>query len=994
MRVIKKNTLLGQLLIALLLIIGHCPIASSKEYFQQKVNYRISVTLNDSIHELSAYEEVQYTNNSPDTLRVLYFHLWPNAYSDNDTPLAKQIFSFSGTQKLFKDPELRGFIDSLEFRVDDLPVSWELLPDQPDICEIRLSNPLLPGGEILITTPFHVKIPRGVTSRLGHIDQTYQITQWFPKPAVYDRNGWHPLSYLDQGEYYSEFGDFDVRITLPKHYTVAASGDLQDSTELARLDSLAADTDWKSIRMLGKTKHIPLSTTTKTLHYRGENMHDFAWFADKQFNVMKEKIKLPESDKEITTWVMLTARQSRLWQKALIYTNQAIMDFSRLIGDYPYNSFTLVQSPLSAGLGMEYPGLAVIGPTKNAWTLENVITHEMAHSWFYGALGFNERRFPFLDEGLSSSYEDRQMKLNHPDKKLWEIMLKSEKQAKFLHADELPAEALQELQWLIPARNNSEQPLNLPSTDYNRSNYGQMIYTKASMGFTYLRAYLGDSLFDIGMRDFYRQWRFRHPGPDDLRTAFEKYTSKELSWFFDDFICTTKRIDYQIVKISNQQLLVKNRGEMVSPLMIAGLSDDSICFEKWIDGFPGERWIEIPKGDYSEIKIDPHHIMPERFRLNNNIRTSGLFPKSNPVQPQLLAGVEDPEKIPLMYIPLVNWTRENGLMAGMALYNGLITPKPVEYLAIPFYSFNQSKLAGFGKISYHFTPYNNLIRMATFTLQGTQFGAPGNQDYRKVMAGLDIHFRKNRSTNSFQHSIHGRFTLASGLNQVLIPQQAKMNRYIQFGYNFEKDSPVNPFQLLASFEAGASFSKIALDFNYRQSYSGRDKGLDIRFFAGTILKKSGSNSFHSLAPAGRSGRELYLYEGIYPDRFAVFPSSFLSRQITLSEGGLVSPVNHVLGYSKWLLSVSLTSSLPGILSKTGIKPFANVLFNDHRLSTRYNSPLFFEAGFKAGISSVFEIYLPLLVSNNIQSVTGPVKERVRFVINLDISKQSKAIIEN
>ncbi len=143
MRVIKKNTLLGQLLIALLLIIGHCPIASSKEYFQQKVNYRISVTLNDSIHELSAYEEVQYTNNSPDTLRVLYFHLWPNAYSDNDTPLAKQIFSFSGKQKLFKDPELRGFIDSLEFRVDDLPVSWELLPDQPDICEIRLSNPLL-----------------------------------------------------------------------------------------------------------------------------------------------------------------------------------------------------------------------------------------------------------------------------------------------------------------------------------------------------------------------------------------------------------------------------------------------------------------------------------------------------------------------------------------------------------------------------------------------------------------------------------------------------------------------------------------------------------------------------------------------------------------------------------------------------------------------------------------------------------------------------------
>ena len=989
---IKKYILPGQLLWTFFIFIGYCPITTSQGYFQQEVNYRINVTLNDSLHELSAYEEVQYTNHSPDTLRVLYFHLWPNAYSNNDTPLAKQLFSFNGKQKLFKDPELRGYIDSLEFRVDDHPVSWELLADQPDICEIKLNSPLLPGGEILITTPFHVKIPKGVTSRLGHIGQTYQITQWFPKPAVYDRDGWHPISYLDQGEYYSEYGDFDVRITLPDNYTVGASGELQDSTELARLDTLAADTNWKSIRMLGKAKRVSLSTATKTLYYRGENMHDFAWFADRQFNVMKGKIKLPGTGREVTTWVMLTARQSRLWQKALIYTNQAIMDFSHLIGDYPYNSFTLVQSPLSAGLGMEYPALAVIGPTKNARTLENVITHEIAHSWFYGALGFNERRFPYLDEGLSSSYEERVMKDKYPDRKLWEIMLKTEKQAKFLHADKLPAEALQELQWLIPARNNSEQPLDLPSTDYNRFNYGQMIYAKASMGFTYLRAYLGDSLFDAGMRDFYRLWQFRHPGPDDLRTAFEQQTPKELDWFFDDFIGTTKRIDYHIVKIKKQQLLVKNRGEMVSPLIIAGLSGDSICFEKWIDGFTGERWIEIPKGDYSEIKIDPHHVMPERFRLNNNIRTSGLFPKSDPVQLQLLAGIEDPEKVPLMYIPLVNWNRENGLMAGVALYNGVITPKPVEYLVMPFYSFNQSKLAGFGKISYHFTPYNNLIRMATFTLQGTQFGAPGNRDYRKLMAGLDIQFRKNRSTNPIQHSIHGRFTVASDLNQVLFPQRATMNRYIQFGYNFEKASLVNPFHLLVSFDAGATFSKTALDFNYRQSYSGRDKGLDIRIFAGAVLNNSSSNSLHSLAPAGRSGRELYIYDGIYPDRFAVFPGSFLSRQITFSEGGLVSPVNHALGYSKWLLSLSLTSSLPGILSKTGIKPFANVLLNDHGLSNLYNSPLFFEAGFKAGIPNIFEIYLPLLVSSNIQSVTGPVKERIRFVISLDISKQRKAIL--
>lgn len=976
----------SQAILAILIFFGHCQTASSQVYFQQEVNFNINVSLNDTLHTLSAFEKIEYINNSPDTLHFIYFHLWPNAYSDNKTPLAKQIFAFKGKQKLFKDNELSGYIDSLDFKVNDASVKWNFLPNQTDICKIMLNEPLLQSDTIFISTPFHVKIPKGVTSRLGHIDQSYQITQWFPKPAVYDRTGWHPISYLDQGEFYSEFGCFDVSITLPQNYIVGATGNLQNVAEIEMLDSLAADITWKSIKMLGKVKHKPSSQQTKTLRFTGKNMHDFAWFADKQFNVMKGKVILPESGKEVTTWIMFTARQSRLWRNALLYTNHAITEFSNLIGDYPYPEFTLVQSALSAGLGMEYPGLAVIGLTKDAYSLENVITHEIGHSWFYGALGFNERRYPFLDEGLTSTYENRVMTDKYPEKKAWELILKKEKQAKFFQMEKMPAERMQELEWLIPARNNTEQALDLPSTEYGRMNYGQMIYNKTSMGFRYLRAYLGDSVYDASIRDFYKQWKFRHPLPDDLRTAFELHTSRNLSWFFDDFISTTKRLDYKIEKIDNKQLIVKNNGKMVSPLFIAGLKGDSVCFEKWIDGFSGSQRIEIPKGDYTEIKIDPNHVMPELFRLNNNIHTSGIFPKADPVQAQLLFGIEDPEKIPLMYIPAVNWNYENGFMAGMALYNGLITPKPIEYLVMPLYSFHNSKLAGFGKISYNITPYNHFIRKATFTFQGTQFGAAGNQNYRKLLAGVNINFRQNPTNNPFQHSIYSRFALASNLYQIRNEENADLNPYFQIGYNLQNSRLVNPYKLLVSFESGTTFSKTALDFNYRQSYNGKENGLELRLFAGAMLKNTVSNSLYSLAPSGRSGREQYLYEGTYPDRFGEFGTSFLSRQMTASEGGLVSPINDVLGYSQWLVSLSLSSSLPGILSKTGIKPFVNILLNDHGLSTTYKSPFFFEAGLKAGISNIFEIYVPLLISNNIQSITGLFKDRIRFVINLDISK--------
>ena len=982
-------TKLKQLLLICLMIIGVFPKLSSQGYFQQKANYTIDVKLNDKCHELSAFEKVQYINNSPDTLQFLYFHLWPNAYSSNKTDLAKQLFSIKGKERLFNDPELRGYIDSLNFRVNDLQVQWNYVSNQPDICKIILNKPLLPSDTLIITTPFHVKIPKGITSRLGHIGESYQISQWYPKPAVYDNNGWHQMPYLDQGEFYSEFGSFDVRITLPENYIVGATGNLQNKQELEVLDKLAADTTWKKTAKYGRANFPISSTQTKTLRYTMNNIHDFAWFADKRFHVLKSKVILPKSGKEVTTWLMFTNQQSGLWKNAIPYINNAIIDFSEWIGDYPYSSFTAVQSALTAGEGMEYPGITVIGLPKDAYSLDKVIAHEACHNWFYAALGSNERRFPFMDEGITTSYEVRYLTKRYPYKKLWENYLSNQKQAKFFHIDKMPIERMMELEWLVAARSNLEQPVNLTSTDYNAMNYNLMPYNKAAIGFNYLRAYLGDSLFDSIIHNYYRQWKFKHPQPDDLRNVFESHTDKDLSWFFDDFIGTTKRLDYKIVSMENSRLLVENSGELTSPLIIAGTNGDSICFKKWVNGFDGQKWIDIPQGNFTEIKIDPKHVMPELYRLNNNIRTSGIFPKVDPIQPQLLLSIEDPDKRSLMYIPAVNWNHENGFMMGLALHNGFVIPKPLEYFVMSFYTFNNSTLAGFGKISYNITPYNNLIRLAKVTLEGTQFGAPGNQNYHKLMAGLDINFRANKETNPIRQKIYGRYILASDLYQIENLENATMNSYLQFGYNLQKTSLVNPYNLLVSFESGTSFQKAAVDFNYKQSYTGRDNGLEIRFFAGAVLKNTSSNSFYALAPSGRSGRNQYLYEGTYPDRFGVFPTSFWSRQMTLSEGGLVSPVTEKLGYSKWLISLSLSSNLPGIAGRIGIKPFVNLLLNDHGLGTKYNSRFFGEAGLKAGLWNLFEIYVPLLVTENIQSMNGSITDRIRIVLTLDFFKQGE-----
>jgi hypothetical protein len=323
------------------------------------------------------------------------------------------------TKFYFAEDKDRGFIDSLDFKVNNVSLKWAYLKDTIDICKVQLSRPLLPGDTIQISTPFHVKIPSGKFSRLGHIGESYQITQWFPKPAVFDKDGWQYMPYIQQGEFYSEFGSFDVSITLPANYVLGATGDMIDGPE----EQLWLD------QKVEKTKRVvefnpydmsfpPSDTIFKTLRFTQTNIHDFAWFCDKRYHVLKSKVITPHTKKEVTTWVMFTNAEGELWKESLKYIDDAVYYYSLWCGDYPYKNCTAVDGTISAGGGMEYPNITVIGKSNNAFYLDLVIAHEVGHNWFYGMLGSNERDHPWLDEGINSFYESRYIEQAYPNNRL------------------------------------------------------------------------------------------------------------------------------------------------------------------------------------------------------------------------------------------------------------------------------------------------------------------------------------------------------------------------------------------------------------------------------------------------------------------------------------------------------------------------------------------------------------------------------------------------
>ncbi|MDP9230549.1 MAG: hypothetical protein M3O67_07745, partial [Bacteroidota bacterium] len=270
----KTNHLVRNKLLLFLAALGS-QLTVFPQYWQQQVNYTIDVTLNDKENTLDGFERIEYFNNSPDTLKFIWFHVWPNAYKNDKTAYSDQQLENGNTKFYFSKKEDRGYINRLDFKVNNTTAAVLDHPEHIDIVKLILPTPLAPGQKTIIATAFHVKLPYNF-SRGGHEGQSYQATQWYPKPAVYDKEGWHPLPYLDQGEFYSEFGNFDVRISLPQNYVVAATGDLQDEEEkqwLLKRNNFSWEPVKEKTKLKGgavKTitqKSPPSSAETKTLHY-------------------------------------------------------------------------------------------------------------------------------------------------------------------------------------------------------------------------------------------------------------------------------------------------------------------------------------------------------------------------------------------------------------------------------------------------------------------------------------------------------------------------------------------------------------------------------------------------------------------------------------------------------------------------------------------------------------------------------------------------------
>ena len=494
--------MLKKLMTFFLLVFISLTLAGQKNYWQQVVNVTINVALNDVEHTLDAYESLEYINHSPDTLRFIWFHLWPNAYKNDKTAFSEDLLRARRTDFYFSKASDKGYINQLDFKADGKSVITIFDSTHTDMVKLLLPQPLAPGGNTIITTPFRVKLPFNF-SRGGHVGRTYQVTQWFPKPALYDGQGWHPMPYVDQGEYYAEFGKYDVQITTPSAYLVAATGLLQDAETMQQIKK--------------KGKHI-VEGKTKTWHFVQHNIHDFAWFASKEFVAKFDTVVLPS--KKVVDVFSYYKPKSKGWDVSIGYMKDAIRKYSKWLGDYPYTTATIVKgSKTENSGGMEYPTITLITMQTIGKDLDATIAHELGHNWFEAAIATNERDHPWMDEGMNSYYTKRY----EAEKYKSAALLKKTAFDRKLPEDE------EEI--LLPAfiKLHKDQPIATTSQAFSPANYLLVAYYKTTQWMKKLEADMGRENFDKAMHQYYSQWQFKHPMPQDFKAIIESSTKTNVA---------------------------------------------------------------------------------------------------------------------------------------------------------------------------------------------------------------------------------------------------------------------------------------------------------------------------------------------------------------------------------------------------------------------------------------------------------------------------------
>ena len=488
---------------------------NNTSYWQQRVDYKMEIDLDVETHQYKGTQELIYTNNSPDTIYRVFYHLYFNAFQPGSEMDVRSL--------TIKDPDGRvgdrisklspseiGYIKPISLTQDGNNLNYEVVGT---ILEVTLNQPISPNTSTIFKMKWDAQVPLQIrrSGRDNKEGVAFSMTQWYPKLAEYDFEGWHADPYIGR-EFHGVWGDFDVKITLDENYIIGGTGYLQNG-------------DSNSLGEKSKRK-------TRTWHFSAPNVHDFTWAADPDY--IHDTLQIPDGPL-MNFYYKSTMAPEKLenWKRVQSESARFMQYYSNLVGKYPYKQYSIIQG---GDGGMEY-GMCtlVLGEGTFEGLLKGIISHEMAHSWFQFLLANNESKHEWMDEGFASFIEYKALndlynkQLDNP----WALAY----------------EAYNSL-----ANSGVEQPQSTHSDRYAINGlYSIAAYYKGCVFLSQLGYIIGEEALYETLNRYFKEWAFKHPTPNDFIRVAEKVSGAELDWYLTDWTQTTNTIDYGIKEVVSEE---------------------------------------------------------------------------------------------------------------------------------------------------------------------------------------------------------------------------------------------------------------------------------------------------------------------------------------------------------------------------------------------------------------------------------------------------------
>jgi hypothetical protein len=807
-------------------------------YWQQDVHYHITASLDDKEDIITGNLELTYWNNSPDTLTYVYFHLYQNAFQP--CSYLDHLTRENGVTPVYSKHECEGHgtvVDFVKSGNDSLKTSLD-----NTILKVFLSSPLLPNSSAKFSISFKTYYGSGTQRRRMKMfdvwgNKHYDVVHWYPRISVYDRKfGWTADQHLGK-EFYGDYGTYDVEFTFPSHYILDGTGTLLNKDEVLP-DSLRQKLDLKNFASRKPNTPpaviIPADGKTKTWKFHAVNVHDFALTADPTYRIGEVTLNLPTGNK-VQCIALAQEPDAPGWQTAADLVSKVVNVYSEDFGMYAYPKIIAAD----ARDGMEYPMLTLDGGTEPGYRY--VIAHEVGHNWFFGMVGNNETYRALLDEGFTQFLTAWSLTKIFGD---YSTVKSNKSYAARFHEPTTYREERAYLGYLNEAIRNKDGFLNTHSDDFNGAlghggGYGMVYYKTATMLYN-LQYVLGDELFLAAMKNYFNQWKFCHPYPEDFRNSVIHFTHTDLNWFFDEWLETDKKIDYGVKSVKRlgddeYEITFKRKGRMQMPVDFTVIDHNGDLhhyhipnrdFVKKTDAQVLPKWfgwdklnpeytakIKMPSG-IEDVFIDVSHRLADINMLNN----SWKFPVHLGFDSKIY-NAPDPNQYRAYARPDLWYNNYDGIKAGVHLNGNYFNYS--HFLDCYFWIntailqrnvSDEVRTTTFDPVSFslkYSTPTEKFIRKSMLRLNAKYLDG-----FQNFSGGFEIKSNNEKNTVSLSyHSLYRRDRNA--LEYLLYPaewQTGRYNNYLKLSFEHDYDYSYGKGDI------GLSLRTSSIESNYDYSY--------------------------------------------------------------------------------------------------------------------------------------------------------------------------------